>query len=246
MRERAISAAVLVPILLLVLAIGGPVIGGGGRARHGARRGRGLPAPPIGRVRHVLGAGDGPRAGRGARRGVPRASWRAAGCCSARSGSCWSRSPRSRGRIPRDGLAIWMATIFGALYVSLLSFVIRLGQAAPGPPDDAPLHVAGIRAWLDPAARPRRLVLRHGRLPGRPQLRPDAVPDPHLAVQDGRGLVGGVVGDDGRRRAPAVRARPEPAPCRGTRAVDRPGGAGRRPRRVDDQASGRRTRLRAR
>ena len=43
---------------------------------------------------------------------------------------------------PHDGLQAWMATIFGALYVALLSFIIRLGQAAPAVPDDAPLACA--------------------------------------------------------------------------------------------------------
>ena len=38
MRERAISAVVLVPVLLVVLAIGGVVLAAGGRDRHGARR----------------------------------------------------------------------------------------------------------------------------------------------------------------------------------------------------------------
>jgi phosphatidate cytidylyltransferase len=50
---------------------------------------------------------------------------------------------------PRDGLATWMATIFGALYVSLLSFVIRLGHAAPAIPSGAPLAwLGGERAWI--------------------------------------------------------------------------------------------------
>ena len=35
---------------------------------------------------------------------------------------------------PRDGLQAWMATVFGALYVALLSFIIRLGHAAPAIP----------------------------------------------------------------------------------------------------------------
>ena len=35
MRQRAISAAVLVPVLLIVLALGGAVLAGGHRARHG-------------------------------------------------------------------------------------------------------------------------------------------------------------------------------------------------------------------
>jgi CDP-diglyceride synthetase len=50
---------------------------------------------------------------------------------------------------PRDGLAIWMATIFGALYVSMLSFVVRLGHAAPAVPANAPLEWLGPeRGWI--------------------------------------------------------------------------------------------------
>jgi phosphatidate cytidylyltransferase len=50
---------------------------------------------------------------------------------------------------PRDGLGTWMATVFGALYVSLLSFVLRLGHAAPAIPPDAPLAVLGPeRGWI--------------------------------------------------------------------------------------------------
>ena len=50
---------------------------------------------------------------------------------------------------PHEGLATWMATIFGALYVSLLSFVIRLGHAAPPIPQGAPLYGrGGESAWI--------------------------------------------------------------------------------------------------
>ena len=55
---------------------------------------------------------------------------------------------------PHDGLATWMATIFGALYISLLSFVIRLGDAAPLIPSDAPLDWLGGERALDPVADP--------------------------------------------------------------------------------------------
>ena len=42
-----------------------------------------------------------------------------------------------------------MATVFGALYVSLLSFIIRLGQSAPAVPADAPLNaLGGERGWI--------------------------------------------------------------------------------------------------
>jgi phosphatidate cytidylyltransferase len=50
---------------------------------------------------------------------------------------------------PRDGLATWMATVFGALYVGMLAFVVRLGLAAPSVPADAPLAALGSeRGWI--------------------------------------------------------------------------------------------------
>lgn len=50
---------------------------------------------------------------------------------------------------PRDGLATWMTTVFGALYVALLGFIVRLGHAAPPLPAGAPLGVLGAeRGWI--------------------------------------------------------------------------------------------------
>jgi phosphatidate cytidylyltransferase len=50
---------------------------------------------------------------------------------------------------PLEGITTWMATVFGALYVSLLAFVVRLGHAAPGVPDGAPLAALGAeRGWI--------------------------------------------------------------------------------------------------
>lgn len=50
---------------------------------------------------------------------------------------------------PRDGLTSWMTTVFGALYVSLLGFVLRLGHAAPAVSADAPLATLGAdRGWI--------------------------------------------------------------------------------------------------
>jgi phosphatidate cytidylyltransferase len=52
-------------------------------------------------------------------------------------------------RDPRDGLPTWFATVFGALYASLLGFVVRLGVAAPVPPASAPLaFLGGERGWI--------------------------------------------------------------------------------------------------
>jgi phosphatidate cytidylyltransferase len=42
-----------------------------------------------------------------------------------------------------------MATVFGAVYVSLLAFVVRLGHAGPPIPSGAPLEVLGAeRGWI--------------------------------------------------------------------------------------------------
>ena len=50
---------------------------------------------------------------------------------------------------PRDALATWMTTVFGAIYVALLGFVVRLGHAAPPLPPGAPLAALGQeRGWI--------------------------------------------------------------------------------------------------
>jgi phosphatidate cytidylyltransferase len=50
---------------------------------------------------------------------------------------------------PRDGLTSWIATVFGAMYVSLLAFVLRLGHEAPAVPSTAPLEMLGAeRGWI--------------------------------------------------------------------------------------------------
>ena len=50
---------------------------------------------------------------------------------------------------PRDGLATWVTTVFGAFYVSLLAFVVRLGHAAPILPSGAPLANLGAQVgWI--------------------------------------------------------------------------------------------------
>ncbi len=50
---------------------------------------------------------------------------------------------------PRDGLNGWIGTVFGALYVGLLAFVVRLGAGAPAVPASAPLAVlGGERTWV--------------------------------------------------------------------------------------------------
>lgn len=50
---------------------------------------------------------------------------------------------------PRNGLAAWMATTFGAFYVAQLGFLIRLGTAVPPLKATAPLAGLGAeRGWI--------------------------------------------------------------------------------------------------
>jgi phosphatidate cytidylyltransferase len=47
------------------------------------------------------------------------------------------------------GFAAWMATVFGALYVGQLGALVRLGRIAPALPGDAPLAQLGAeRGWI--------------------------------------------------------------------------------------------------
>jgi len=50
---------------------------------------------------------------------------------------------------PRDGLVAWAATVFGAVYVGLIAFVLHLASAAPTVPADAPLHIlSAAQGWI--------------------------------------------------------------------------------------------------
>jgi phosphatidate cytidylyltransferase len=50
---------------------------------------------------------------------------------------------------PRDGLPTWFATVFGAFYAALLGFVLRLGHEVPALPASAPLAAIGAdRGWI--------------------------------------------------------------------------------------------------
>lgn len=52
-------------------------------------------------------------------------------------------------RDPREGLQAWAATVFGALYVGQLGFVLTLANAAPAVPDGATLAWLGAaRGWI--------------------------------------------------------------------------------------------------
>jgi phosphatidate cytidylyltransferase len=148
MRERAISAAVLVPVLLIVLALGGVVL-----------------SAAIA-ILTVLAAIEAFRLLRGAgyvsfvSLGVVLALaivldaafpevLEGSGLLLGAVGIVLVAVASFTRHDPHDGLATWMATIFGALYVSLLSFVIRLGHAAPAVPDGSPFSfLGGERGWI--------------------------------------------------------------------------------------------------
>jgi phosphatidate cytidylyltransferase len=50
---------------------------------------------------------------------------------------------------PHDGLVAWVATVFGAVYVGLIGFVLHLANAAPAMPPDAPLHAfSAAQGWI--------------------------------------------------------------------------------------------------
>ena len=148
MRERAISAAVLAPVLLLVLAIGGPVIGAA------VALATALAAVEVFRLLRSAGHATFTALGTAlalvvvldaAFPQVLEGSGLLLGAVGILLVAVASFSQPD----PRDGLAVWMATIFGAFYVSLLSFVVRLGHAAPALTGDAPLHWLGAeRGWI--------------------------------------------------------------------------------------------------
>lgn len=148
MRERAISAAVLVPVLLLVLAVGGPVIGAA------VALATALSALEVFRLLRSAGYTTFSALGTAlALVVVLDAAFpdvlEGSGLLLGAVGIVLVAVASFSRPDPRDGLAIWMATIFGALYVSLLSFVVRLGHAAPDLPADAPLHWLGSeRGWI--------------------------------------------------------------------------------------------------
>jgi phosphatidate cytidylyltransferase len=147
-RQRAITAAVLVPVLLIVLALGGPIL---------AIAIAIITAVAALEVFRLLGsAGYQPLAALGIALALAVVLDAAVPTELEGSGLLLGAigivlvAIASFGRLDtHDGLATWMATIFGALYVSLLSFVIRLGLAAPAIPDGSPLACLGAqRGWI--------------------------------------------------------------------------------------------------
>jgi phosphatidate cytidylyltransferase len=147
-RQRATSAAVLVPLLLVVIALGGIAVSIAiavitvlaAREAFALLRAAGHPALPVlGGVLALTVILD----------AVFPGVLEGSGLLLIAVGLVLSAVAAFTRQDPRDGLATWMATVFGALYVSLLAFVVRLGHAGPPIPAGAPLDVLGPeRGWI--------------------------------------------------------------------------------------------------
>lgn len=147
LRQRALSAAVLVPPVLLALVAGLPgfaavvalAVAVGAFETFRLLRAAGYPTLPafgtVLAVALVLGAAVRPKP-------ETIAILLAVGVILAAVGA-FARPD------PRDGLVSWMATVFGALYVALLGFVLLVAAVAPPMPDGAFLAPLGSeRGWV--------------------------------------------------------------------------------------------------
>lgn len=148
MRQRAISAALFVPVLLVVLAIAGPVLA------IFITLVTALAAVEVFRLLRAAGYQTLAALGTalavvivldGAFPGVLEGS----GSLLVAVGVVLIAVAAFTKIEPRDGLNAWTATVFGAIYVSMLGFILRLGHAAPPVPDGAPLAILGAeRGWI--------------------------------------------------------------------------------------------------
>ena len=148
MRQRAISAAVLVPVLLIVIGIGGPVLA------LAVTLVTAVAAVEVFRLLH--GGGYAPFLALGTAFAVTVVLDAAfpevlegSGLLLGAIGIVLVAVASFTKVDPRDGLQSWMATVFGAFYISLLSFIIRLSHVGPDVPPSAPLGLVGAeRGWI--------------------------------------------------------------------------------------------------
>ncbi|MES2208829.1 MAG: phosphatidate cytidylyltransferase [Chloroflexota bacterium] len=148
LNDRIRSAAVLVPPLLLVVWLGGPwlsllvavAVGFAAREVFKLLEAAGHAAfPALGAVLAIVVAVS------DAIPSLPSGS----GLLLASVGILLTGAAALTREDPREGLAGFMTTTFGALYVGLLGFVPRLADQAPTVADSAPLAVLGAeRGWL--------------------------------------------------------------------------------------------------
>jgi phosphatidate cytidylyltransferase len=147
-RQRAMSAAVLVPVLAVVLVVGGPLIAAVVALIAVAA------AREVFRLLRAAGHGSFPLLGAVlVLTVVADAAFPAvldgSGLLLGAIGMLLIALAAFSRADPREGLSAWMGTFFGALYVALLAFVVRLGNAGPAVPDDAALAGLGSeRGWI--------------------------------------------------------------------------------------------------
>jgi phosphatidate cytidylyltransferase len=147
LRTRALSALLLVPLLLVALWIGRPAIAAvlvvaaaiGGAEVFRLLEGAGFPSLPLfGTALAVALVAEAALAPMGDK-GVLLI---AVGMVLAGIGA-FTRTD------PRDGLVAWVATVFGAVYVGLIGFVLHVGAGGPAIPGGAPLAPIGAeRGWI--------------------------------------------------------------------------------------------------
>ncbi len=148
MRERTISAAALVPVLLVVLAFGGLVLAtaialitaiAAVEVFRLLRSGGYAPFAALGTALALVIVLDA---------SIPEVL-EGSGLLLGAVGIVLVAVASFTKTDPRDGLQSWIATIFGAFYISLLSFTLRLGHAAPAIPDGSLLSAIGPeRGWI--------------------------------------------------------------------------------------------------
>lgn len=146
--ERLRSTAILVPPLLVILWLGGPwlilltalAVGFGAREVFRLLATAGYAAfPALGVVLAVVIAVSEPISA------LPSGS----GLLLASIGIVLTGAVSLTREDPRDGMAAFMTTTFGALYVGLLGFVPRLAAQAPAVPHGALLEmIGGDRGWV--------------------------------------------------------------------------------------------------
>lgn len=148
LRQRATSAAVLIPPLVAALMLGGPwivavlVVATGLAAREVFQLLTAAGYPSLAwlgialAIALVLDASI-----------VPAID--ASGVLLVGTGTILAAVGAFTRTDPRDGLPTWFATVFGAIYASMLGFVLRVGHEAAVLPAGAPLATIGAdRGWI--------------------------------------------------------------------------------------------------
>lgn len=146
--QRALSAAIFVPPLLIVLALGEPWFGvlvaafvaaGAWEAMRLLRQAGYATVPAVGMVGALAVAA-----------GVARLpGWDGYEALLAAGVVVITGIVAFREQDPKVGLAAWMAMAFGALYVGQLGALVRLGQVVPPLPELTPVvQLGAARGWI--------------------------------------------------------------------------------------------------